>query len=354
MWWGVSLGCSSNHDLLAQKPDAAMSADVQIIYGNAGGSATMPRDSGPSSLDSGDPEPPGPWTLTWVNGVVDEEATRVCFVPVIDGHETPPATAPLPTGNGLPFGGKLVLEAIPSIDLAANDLHPYLVPKSAGFDPAATCETLLGAAAGDAASIGPLPLPIIPAGTLSDRRSYLAVATGCTAPVAIIDGGPASDKPPTSGDTVCGPDPGSAMAGLVLVRLSRLDIAPKLGFQVVHASAATPDAILTFAQPLSGSTLFSTGRISFGQIAPPHEPKVISVLDLRSNAGMATVTIGPSSGTFTTVQASLADILMESGLDEKSLDVSSSFTFVLIGARPGKTPSAPWHAFDAVMIENAP
>ena len=31
-----------------------------------------------------------------------------------------------------------------------------------------------------------------------------------------------------------------------------------------------------------------------------------------------------------------------------------SFTFVLIGARPGKTPSAPWHAFDAVMVENAP
>jgi hypothetical protein len=354
--WAAIMGCSSDHDLLAQKPDAGTGDDGRSTYGNAGGNATIPRETGRSNVDAGDPEPPGPWTLTWVNGVVDEEATRVCFVPVIDGHETPPAALPLPSGDALPFGGKLVLGSLPSVDLAANDLHPYLVPKSAGLDEGATCEALLAGGAGDASSAGPLSLPIIPAGTISDRRSYLAVATGCTQPVQLaVDGGDAGDKPAASGDAVCGPGSESPNASLVLVRLSRLDIAPKLGFQVVHASAATPDAMLLFAQPLSGNTLFSSGKLGFGQIAPAQEPKLVSRIDLRANAALASVRVA-AGGTpgFPTVEAPLSEILKSSGLDEKSLDEADSFTFVLFGARPGKTPSSPWNAFDAVLIPNAP
>src|SRR5450432_2923492 len=148
--WAAILGCSSDHDLLAQKPDTGAADDGASSNGNAGGSATIPRDTGRPSLDGGDPEPPGPWTLTCVNGVVDEDATRICFVPIIDGVETPPATAPWPSANGLPFGGTLVLGSLPNVDLAVNDLHPYLIPKSAGLDPAATCAALLATRAGDA------------------------------------------------------------------------------------------------------------------------------------------------------------------------------------------------------------
>jgi hypothetical protein len=355
--WAILAGCSGDHDLLAEKPDATMSNDVTIIYGNTGGTATV--DSGAVIDDGGDPEPPGPWVLTWVNGVVDEESTQVCFVPVLNGKEVPPDLPPMPSGQGLAFGSKLVLGSIPLIDPSIDDVHPYLVPKSAGWDPGMTCASLLGDSSADAASRGALSLPTIPAGTLSARHSYLAVATGCTHPIAIVDGGldgsPASDMPMPSGDTVCGPDSTSANASLVLVRLSRLRVAPRVGFQFVHASAATPEAMLVLAHGVTGNTLLSIGKLGFGQIAPPNEAKLVSSIDLFPNPGTASVRIA-TTGTipFPPVDVPLSDILGQSGLDEKTFDQTDTFTLVLLGARPGKAPPSPWHAFEPVIVENAP
>jgi len=377
--WGA-LGCSSDHSLLAQKPDGATPSDGASIYGTGGDNQTIPRDSGLSSTDGADPEPPGAWTLTWVNGLVDEESTRVCFVPIVDGREVPPAAPPVPSGDGLPFAGTMVMGSIPSVDLATNDLHPYLVPKSAGVDPATTCDALLAAQAADASLTGLLSLPIIPAGTLSDPRSYLAVTTGCATPPSPISDEDASDgdaagDDAASGDAssadasaakdaavpmvppamVCGLNATSASAGIVLVRLSRILVAPKLGFQVVHASAATPDAVVVFTQPLTGNTLFSITKLGFGQIAPAHDAKAILHSDLRANAGSATVRVAPAGNVgFAAVEGKLGDILMESGLDVSSLDASETFTFVLLGARAGTSPNRPWHPFDAVLVKNAP
>ena len=139
------------------------------------------------------------------------------------------------------------------------------------------------------------------------------------------------------------------------MRLSRIDVAPKLGFQVVHASAATPDAVVVFTQPLTGNTLFSITKLGFGQIAPAHEAKAILHSDLRANAGTATVRVAPAGNVgFAAVEGTLGDILMESGLDVSSLDASETFTFVLLGARAGTSPNRPWHPFDAVLVKNAP
>jgi hypothetical protein len=345
--WAILAGCSTDHDLLAQKPDATMSNDIRIIYGNTD---SNPVDASGPVDDGGDPEPPGPWRLTWVNGVVDEESTRVCFVPVVGGQEVPPDLPPLPN-EGIPFAGKLVLGAIPFVDPAANDVHPYLVPHGAGVDAAATCATLLAPEAGAAV----LSLPTIPAGTLSARHSYLAVATGCTQPVAIIDGGVPSDKPATSGETVCGPDSASPNASLVLVRLSRLPVAPKIGFQFVHASAATPEAMVVLAHAITGNTLLSIAKLGFGQIAPADESKLVSSVDLFPDPGMASVRIASTGATpFPAADFLVSQILEQSGLDAKSLDATDTFTFVLLGARPGKTPPSPWHAFQPLLVENAP
>jgi hypothetical protein len=350
--WAILAGCSTDHDLLAEKPDGAMSNDIRIIYGSAGGGPGV--DASEPSDDGGDPEPPGPWRLTWVNGVVDEESTRVCFVPVVGGQESPPDLPPLPNGDGIPFAGKLVLGAIPMVDPAVNDVHPYLVLRRAGADAAATCATLLGGSDSDAGA-AVLSLPTIPAGTLSARHSYLAVATGCTQPVAIIDGGVPSDKPATSGETVCGPDSASPSASLVLVRLSRLPVAPKIGFQFVHASAATPEAMLVLAHGVTGNTLLSIGKLGFGQIAPPDQSKLVSSIDLFPDPGTASVRIAATGATsFPSADVPLSQILEQSGLDEKSLDATDTFTFVLLGARPGKAPPSPWHAFEPLLVENAP
>jgi hypothetical protein len=344
----LATGCSSDHDLLAVKPDSGTGGTLTVTYGTSGtGVGSGGDNSGTGIEDAGDPEPLGPWSLTWLNGIVDQASTRVCLVPVKSGQEMATAAMPLPPGGALPFAGSFALGAVSGLDPRTDDLHPYLVPA----DGPGSCSDWLASEAG----AGVVSLPVIPAGTLADGRSYLLVATGCVAPEAAGDGGPPSDKPVPSSDTVCGDDPSVAGASLALVRLSRIDTQGQLGFQVVHASAATPDALVVLSEPITGSTLFSISRLDFGQIAPAHEQQLVGRSKLDLNAGSASLRIA-AGGTpsFPLVDATLASIFAASNLGDRALDMGDAFTFVLIGARPGAAVRSPWNAFQTVLLPNTP
>src|SRR5438309_12083718 len=95
------IGCSSNHDLLAQKPEGPGSDGAAND-----GPSPFPdlTPDAPPTVDASDPEPPGPWSLTIVNGVVDMGPVRFCFVPVVDGGDAEPDPSPVPPTSGPPFG----------------------------------------------------------------------------------------------------------------------------------------------------------------------------------------------------------------------------------------------------------
>jgi hypothetical protein len=72
------VGCSSNHDLLAQRPGPDSDGAVSDSPAGQDGFPVGRRDSA-TAPDAGDPEPPGPWLLTLMNGVVDVDAAALLF-----------------------------------------------------------------------------------------------------------------------------------------------------------------------------------------------------------------------------------------------------------------------------------
>src|SRR6185295_8067971 len=147
--WAL-LGCSSDHDLLAARPEAP-----RPDSGPEGDDAAndvfpiVPQD-GPAKMDVREPEPAGPWVLTLVNGVVDAEAIRFCFSPMVDGGELASDQPPTPTG-GLPFGARIVVTTLGPINVVTQDVHPYVVVGATGANTALSCRQILGPVPADAA-----------------------------------------------------------------------------------------------------------------------------------------------------------------------------------------------------------
>jgi hypothetical protein len=379
--WGAFaalLGCTSDHDLLAQRPGPTSDGSVSDT-GADDFFPPNPRDV-QMSVDARDPEPPGPWVLTLVNGVVDASSVRFCFVPVVDGGEAPGDDAPFPAAPGLSFGAHLVLDAIGTIDLRTTDVHPYLVVGANGPG-AATCRQLLrpGAAdAGpDASGLGPGPvavsLPLVPAGTLGESRSYLAVATGCALPppprldagtgADAGDGGEAgnADAAPVDVEALaraaaCGPALGPTSLGLSLVRLSRRTSYAKVGFQVVNGSNAAAPASFIIDNSFTNLTLFFGDTLALGQIYPHAQPGYIDNDDFPPLVGALDLFVDPPTGfsNFPRFQTTLSPVLSSSHVDPTELTGGSLFTFVLLGALPGSDAGQTSNPFRIELVPSAP
>ncbi|HEX9296749.1 MAG TPA: hypothetical protein VF881_12980 [Polyangiaceae bacterium] len=362
------ISCSTDHDLLAQKPNAGVDGGLDSSGGPDGDHPS--RDAFTAS-DGRDPEPPGPWMLTLLNGVVDQDAVRFCFARVTDGGEEAPDLAPMPKAPGLPFGAKMVLPALTGVDFATMDVHPYLVLGASEAPADFTCRTILARRQNgedaDVGAAGPVAvsLPLLPAGTLADARSYLAVATGCALEWPEVDAGTTDagaadatvdatlDAGPDRAD-VCG-RAASAQAGLLLVRLSRTNFSYQLGFQVVHASAATPAASLALDNGATNLTLFFADDLNLGQIDPRNQPGLVERSIFGPSLGTARVRIhAANSNAFPSIERSLSAVLLQSQLQESSLLDGHNYSFVMLGAGAGKAVGDPFQPFRTVLVENAP
>jgi hypothetical protein len=383
---GLLLGCTSDHDLLAQRPGPTDDASISDAPADKS-FPPNPRDVTTSS-DARDPEPAGPWVLTLMNGVVDTGAVRFCFVPVVDGGEAPTDDPPFPPAPGLAFGAHVVVTALGTTDVRTTDLHPYLVV-GADVASALSCKQILGHPTADAASDvgagsaegGPVAdagapvavsLPQISAGTLGEARSYLAVVSGCALPpppaadAAIAttgDAGDASDADAAPIDweavnrlRVCGPALGPTTLGLSFVRMSRRADYAKVGFQVVNGSNATTPASFVIDNSFSNLTLFFGDSLALGQISPHAQPSYIDQTDFPSVKGAVDVIVEPPAGfsSFPAFQTTLGTVLTSSKVDSAELVGGSLFTFVLLGARSGQDAGSTSHAFDIRLIESSP
>jgi hypothetical protein len=365
------LGCSTDHDLLAQKPDHS-TPDGGITDGRSDEDAfpASPRDV-QTTLDAQDPEPPGPWVLTLLNGVVDVGPVRFCWVPVVDGGEAPTDDPPLPAAPGLSFGERVVLSQL-APNPATTDMHPYLVVHADGANAALSCHDILRSSQeADGAPVdAPLAfsLPIIPAGTLAESRSYLAVANGCAMPAFVpsSDAGDGADA--AGGDaegggkaaggvnaTACGTGFGPTTLGMSLVRLSRRARFDRLGFQTVNASTATAPAMLLVQNWTTNASIFASDALELGQISPHAQPGYVSRVDFGATIGSAPLTVDPPPGTsFPEYSVTMKAVLAVSHVDEAALTEGSLFTFVLIGAQPRQTADPGAAGFRIELVESAP
>jgi hypothetical protein len=336
--------CSSDHSLLTQKapqPEGGGAADVATPLPESStvvDTGASPPDVGPSDAA------PAPWTLTWLNGLVDQPETRFCLVPVVDGGEAPAAAVPVPAAGSLAFGAQVVLRAWPGIDPATTDVHPYAV---AGGAAGATCSDLLGRRdAGDAAGQRATSLPLIPAGTLGPPASYLAIAAGCAADPAVF--------PDAGRDPACGAIAGRSGPDLVLVRLSRTVLSTLIGLQGVHASRATPLATVDFVDVGTNTLLTSFGPLEFGQISPTEPPAYLTQFGLSHEATEFGLRVGAAGGGFPSTLLPLAPILAASGFDTSRTWASGNMTFVLLGALPGLEGGVPGAPFQVAAVLSSP
>jgi hypothetical protein len=354
------------------------------------------------------PEPPGRFSVTLTNGLVDAESARFCFVPVVNGQERRDQVVAIP---GLAFGKSLILSELHGIDLSTMDVRPYAVVEGRpGLDAGEGCtalDTLDGAAAEDSAAGGRFvaALPLIPAGTLAEARSYLGVVTGCVRPwpfseaEAGVDGGDAgrddaaprddggdaardgadasadgADSPsdaPANGDAgpvdgatmdvfrpparaaICGAANSGSSTGLVLVRLSQRDVGTHFGLQAVHASAAVSAARIAVVPPAGASPIFSADVGPY-QITPRDAPVAVGREQFGPTLGAASVQVGSLTGVFAAIASPLATAFTASGIDETTLREGDLFSLVLIGAQPGQDPGPPWNAARVAIVRNAP
>jgi hypothetical protein len=422
------LGCSGNHDLLAQrKVDAGTPVDVtaEDVRGDEGRAVAPTPDVVEASLDpqievidvSEPPEPPGRWTLTWLNGLVDAESAQFCFVPVVGGEEKRDQVILEPAG-GLRFGESLVLAELRGVDLSAMDLRPYaVVGGGAGSDAGPGCSAILnaqdgaarenrgnggnGGDGGDGAARGPVAvgLPLIPAGTLVEGRSYLGVVTGCAWPWPYpdvdaaadvheagndaksddasdaMDSGGSRDAPrdadaadgsdaepadvamdvfrPPARAAICGASTGLPNAGLVLVRMSQRDVGTNFGFQAVHASTAVAGARIALERAGGSAPVLSIDLGPF-QIVPRDGLTSVTRTDFGPSLGAAALRVASLTGIFPAVTVSFASALAASGIDESGLLEGNRLSLVLIGAQPGQNPGPPWNGSRIAVVRNTP
>jgi hypothetical protein len=237
-----------------------------------------------------------------------------------------------------------------------------------------------------------ISLPLMPAGSLLEGRSYLGVVTGCARPwpfsdvEAGMDGGEGGSDVSEAGadvgeagrdvsdagaDTggidiatvdvfrpparaaICGSSSDAPNAGLVLVRMSQREVGARFGFQAVHASTAVATARIAIERAGGASPIFSADLGPY-QIVPRDGLIAVAKDDFGITVGAATLRVASPVSVFPTVAVSLAASLAASEIDEAALSLGERFSLVLIGAQPGQNPGAPWNAARIAVVRNAP
>lgn len=389
--------CVTDHDALAQSPGRGGNTSRGGTAGTAGDFPQLPT-SGSSSGGTGGREPeerPGQNVLTIVNGIVDAPEVLLCLARGGD-PEAGAVGAPL-DAEGLAYGASLTLPVLEGVDLATDDLVPFVIAGELSLVHDEDCATALaiareeqalglprpelepgvggapgmgGAGAGGlqvapagsgaldeaqagAGGAGELPdpprlrvaaLPLIPAGTLSAARgrSMLYVTNGCIGGPAFMD---------ANATAACGDTYGlrAPTLGAVLVPLSRRVTYDKVGLQVVHAARAAGRVDVQSAETdgLEGARYLATG-VEFGAIVPRSARADYTSAELGANLGFHEVQV-VVGGSVRFVER-WGSLLRTSGL--ASVDDGRNYTLVLLGPSFELVAESPWNAPTIALIAN--
>jgi hypothetical protein len=334
---GPPLGCGGNHDRLA-KEDTTSSAGGGGVGGEGG---TTTSTTGGMGGAGGIVEPPGPTTLTVVNGIVDADAVRLCFEAFPDPE---PGTLPWPGVAGLPFARGAVVDPLEDLVPEDGDVEVLLVAGDLSASGGQTCEDL---ATAPPAEVLVFSLGVIPASVFDEEKSLIFVTGGCVGGEGHTD----EDE-----EDICGlgysearPNP-SLIAGF----MSRLGEVDRVAMQFVQASAGLPAAAV---QVRPGDEI-AVGQIaapdwSYGAIAPfpPFDQfSVATLLDVSE----AEVQILPDNGSTPFEEVSFADAFANSTLSPADVKDGLGFTFVGVGAPPAMGSGSWWNGYAFTVVSSTP
>jgi len=338
----LSVACEGNHDALALEPsEGGAAAGAGGSEGGAGAHADGGSSTGGTGDGGGLVEPEGSLRVTVANGVVDQQAIELCFVPYPQGDVS---IGPWPA-EGLPFGRAATVEDATTVAPPGVDVFVYAIGGDLGAVAGSTCDELTSGV--PPADVSVAPLALIPAAVFEADKSLLLVPTGCM-------GGEGHEDPQQ--ERACGP--GYSLAApnptIVGVSMSRIQSSGRVGFQVLQASVAATifDVYLTRGFPGSTDTLLAP-LLSFGAILPYPPFSAYTTADLGPIADVTLTTFLENSATPTS-EISLAEALTDSGRVADDIRGGQGHVLVAVGAAPGAPAGSWWHDFGYVLIPVEP
>lgn len=265
-------------------------------------------------------EPDGTPVLRFLHGVADTKAVRLC---VSQWGSSGPVGTSQPSDE-IPFGA--------AIDVPIADRTLSYRAAVVGGDAAALakldCASVFTM---PPAGVRVMPLPIIPAGTLTAPRSLLLVAAGCLGGATVVD--PAAVCSQLGSPTQLAP-------AFALVELSR--VVPPDGFasvQVIHASSNLPSvkAVLVSSETEARDVV---SLVDLGEITPK-PPKAIDPAWLGALPKGARFEVRDAANDQAFSPLPLGEELAASGLDVAGFVAGKRFVVVVIGSRPSIADAGP-------------
>ncbi len=311
---GGAAGKAGAGGAAGKRPDAGADAAADVALDAPPDVA--PVDAAPDVVV----EPPGSPVLRFVHGVADAPTVRLCFV---EWGATGPAESGPPSAE-LSFGSSLTLHpAEPSKDYRAAVVGGDLA--AAGK---VDCASVFAA---PPPGVRVMPLPVIPAGTLSAPRSLLLVAAGCLGGATVAD--PAAVCTQLASPTQLSP-------AFALVELSRVE--PPSGqasVQLVHASLNLPpvDASLVSSEGELRPLIPSTGT---GAVAPK-PPAPIDPAWLGALPKAARLDVSDAANGQVLAPRALGDELAASGLSMADVAPGVRLVAIVLGSRPSIADAGP-------------
>ncbi len=373
--------CNSNHDLLATHTSPGGSGGAAHDGGGGKGGSGGAVDAAPDVT-----EPSGPDRLTLVHGVVDAARITFCFASVDQSGASTPVGSPLPAA-GLDFAHATSVGALPGLDFAKDSIQPIVIAGDLSLVKGMTCDAAIAlaeqlstpdagpdaasdgapadagadaastdadAAPTDAAADAPPPaapplrveaLPALPAGTLTGGRSNLLVAAGCMGAPGFSDG---------LDQGVCGDGyaPDQPTLAPVVVRMSRIAQADRLGLQVVNASRGTDSLALQSGTPPNTTQppVNIAFGVSFGAILP--RPPDLDQPLVAYGSPIGPVPLQVASGSTVSLSVDWASALALGGVSQ--LENGQTYALIVVGPRIDIATPGWWNLPAVTLVPTAP
>ncbi|MEZ4441570.1 MAG: hypothetical protein R3B72_20895 [Polyangiaceae bacterium] len=287
-------------------------------------------------------EPPGPTTLTVVNGVVDSDAVRLCFL----AYPDPQAGAlPWPGVEGLPFARGAVIDPIAPTVPSDGDVEIRVVGGDLSATGGQSCDTL---SSSPPAGVSVVSVGVLPASVFAEEKSLLVATTGCVGGVGHTD---------AAEEAICGPgySESTPTAGLVAGFMSRLGDLDRVPMQFVHASTGLTDTSAVRVRPGSDNSTatIAVPTFSYGAIAP-FPPFVGFSVGTLLDITEAQIQLIPANGVEPFSVTTFAQAFDESLLSTADVEDGHGLTFVGMGAAPSAGSGSWWHAFTFTAFASSP
>jgi len=285
----------------------------------------------------------GPSRLTIVHGIPDAPALRMCLHARDGSAFVPLAGDPFPAqGEGLAFARSHVLEPLPAgFDPETQDARLVVYTGDMAALSGKSCAALATPPTG----VSALALPVLPAGSLSSGRSWLAVLAGCV-------GGAGHESSAEQYACGTGYSASAPTARLMMAPMARAPVQDRIGFQVFGGSLAS-QSLLARVFTAEQSTTELASSVIPGELTPKPPNSQLAVEYLGADPTQTRIDIYEQYQS-TPVSTLLPDALAHGGLTLADLVEARNYTLVMVGGKAGTGSGPWWQPFTVMVIRSDP